>query len=95
MKLYIDTANLEDIEEIASWGVLSGATTNPTLLGQVEGDEDDIYRRICEIVNGPVSAEVVADDVPTMISEGTRLAAASGHRQQNTPKWPRPSAPHP
>ena len=75
MKLYIDTANLADIEEIASWGVLSGATTNPTLLSQVEGDEDDIYRRICEIVDGPVSAEVVADDVPTMISEGQRLAA--------------------
>ena len=75
MKLYIDTANLADIEEIASWGVLSGATTNPTLLSQVEGDEDEIYRRICELVDGPVSAEVVADDVPTMISEGRRLAA--------------------
>ncbi len=75
MQLYIDTANLADIEEIASWGVLSGATTNPTLLSQVEGDEDEIYRRICELVDGPVSAEVVADDVPTMISEGRRLAA--------------------
>lgn len=75
MKLFIDTASLEDIEEIASWGVLSGVTTNPTLLGQVEGDEDDIYRRICELVDGPISAEVVADDVPTMISEGRRLAA--------------------
>jgi len=75
VKLFIDTASLEDIEEIASWGVLSGVTTNPTLLGQVEGDEDDIYRRICELVDGPISAEVVADDVPTMISEGRRLAA--------------------
>lgn len=75
MKLFIDTASLEDIEEIASWGVLSGVTTNPTLLGQVEGEEDDIYRRICELVDGPISAEVVADDVPTMISEGRRLAA--------------------
>lgn len=75
MKLFIDTASLEDIEEIASWGVLRGVTTNPTLLGQVEGDEDDIYRRICELVDGPISAEVVADDVPTMIEEGRRLAA--------------------
>lgn len=75
MKLFIDTASLEDIEEVASWGVLSGVTTNPTLLGQVEGEEDDIYRRICELVDGPISAEVVADDVPTMISEGRRLAA--------------------
>ncbi len=79
MKLYIDTANLADIEEIASWGVLSGATTNPTLLSQVDGDEDDIYRRICALVGGPVSAEVVADDVPTMISEGQRLAAIDPH----------------
>lgn len=75
MKLFIDTASLEDIEEIASWGVLSGVTTNPTLLSQVEGDEDAIYRRICELVDGPVSAEVVADDVPTMIEEGGRLAS--------------------
>ena len=44
MKLFIDTASLQDIEEIASWGVLAGVTTNPTLLSQVEGDEDDIYR---------------------------------------------------
>jgi transaldolase len=75
LKLFIDTANLADIEEIASWGVLSGATTNPTLLAQVEGNEDDIYRRICDLVDGPVSAEVVADDVPTMVNEGKRLAA--------------------
>jgi transaldolase len=74
VKLFIDTASLEDIEEIASWGVLSGVTTNPTLLSQVEGEEDDIYRRICALVDGPVSAEVVADDVPTMIEEGRRLA---------------------
>ena len=75
MKLFIDTASLQDIEEIASWGVLAGVTTNPTLLSQVEGDEDSIYRRICELVDGPISAEVVANDVPTMISEGKRLAA--------------------
>lgn len=75
MKLFIDTASLQDIEEIASWGVLAGVTTNPTLLSQVEGDEDSIYRRICELVDGPISAEVVANDAPTMISEGKRLAA--------------------
>ncbi len=75
MKLFIDTANLEDIEEIASWGVLSGVTTNPTLLSKVEGDEDSIYRRICELVDGPISAEVVANDATTMLNEGKRLAA--------------------
>lgn len=71
MKLYIDTANLADIEEIASWGVLSGATTNPTLLSQVEGDEDEIYRRICELVDGPV----VADDVPNVDTTGRPRSA--------------------
>ncbi len=75
MKLFIDTANLEDIEEIASWGVLSGVTTNPTLLSKIEGDEDSIYRRICELVDGPISAEVVANDLTTMLNEGKRLAA--------------------
>ncbi len=75
MKLFIDTANLEDIEEIASWGVLSGVTTNPTLLSKVEGDEDSIYRRICELVDGPISAEVVVNDSTTMVNEGKRLAA--------------------
>src|SRR5215218_3474874 len=61
MKLFIDSAELADIETIAGWGVLSGVTTNPTLLGKVEGDPDDIYRRVCELVDGPVSAEVVAE----------------------------------
>ncbi|MSO44212.1 MAG: fructose-6-phosphate aldolase [Thermoleophilia bacterium] len=75
MKLFIDTASIEDIEEIASWGVLDGVTTNPTLLARVDGDEDSIYRRICELVDGPISAEVVADNVPTMVTEGRRLAA--------------------
>ena len=77
MKLFIDTASLQDIEEIASWGVLAGVTTNPTLLAQVDGDEDSIYRRICELVDGPISAEVVADDVPTMINEGKRFTRTS------------------
>lgn len=75
MKLFADTADLNDIETLAAWGVLSGVTTNPTLLNQVEGDEDTIYRKVCELVDGPISAEVVADARETMISEGARLAA--------------------
>lgn len=75
MKLFVDTARIEDIETLASWGVLSGVTTNPTLLSQVDGDEDSIYRRICELVDGPISAEVVADTRVTMVTEGKRLAA--------------------
>jgi transaldolase len=75
MKLFIDTADLADIETIAGWGVLSGVTTNPTLLSKVEGEADDIYRRVCELVDGPVSAEVVADGRSEMVEEGRRLAA--------------------
>jgi len=75
VKLFVDTAKLEDIETLASWGVLSGVTTNPTLLSQVDGDEDSIYRRICELVDGPISAEVVADARGPMVTEGRRLAA--------------------
>lgn len=75
MKLFIDTADLADIETIAAWGVLSGATTNPTLLAKVEGDPDDIYRQVCELVDGPVSAEVVAESRGDMVEEGRRLAA--------------------
>ena len=75
MKLFVDTADLADIETIAGWGVLSGVTTNPTLLSKVEGEPDDIYRRVCELVDGPVSAEVVAEARGQMIEEGRRLAA--------------------
>jgi transaldolase len=75
MKLFVDTADLNDIETIAGWGVLSGVTTNPSLLGKVAGDADDIYRRVCELVDGPVSAEVVADARGVMVTEGRRLAA--------------------
>jgi transaldolase len=75
MKLFVDTADLADIETIAGWGVLSGVTTNPTLLSKVEGEPNDIYRRVCELVDGPVSAEVVAEARGQMIEEGRRLAA--------------------
>lgn len=75
MKLFIDTADLNDIETIAGWGVLAGVTTNPTLLSKVEGEPDDIYRRVCDLVDGPVSAEVVAESRGDMVTEGRRLAA--------------------
>lgn len=75
MKLFIDSADLHEIETLASWGVLKGVTTNPSLLNQVEGDEVSIYRRICELVDGPISAEVIAADRDEMLSQGRRLAA--------------------
>ena len=75
MKLFVDTADLTEIETLASWGVLKGVTTNPSLLNQVEGDEVSIYRKISDLVDGPISAEVVVDGRDEMIAEGQRLAA--------------------
>ena len=74
MKLFIDTGSVAEVEEIAAWGVLSGATTNPSLLAKEEGDPGDAIRRICELVDGPVSAEVVSDNAREMIAEGRALA---------------------
>lgn len=84
MELYLDTANLEEIREIAAWGVLSGVTTNPTLVAKEfsargerltsEGLAQHL-RAICEAAQGPVSAEVTALEAPAMVEEGRRLAA--------------------
>jgi transaldolase len=74
MKLFIDTGSVAEVEEIAAWGVLSGATTNPTLLAKEEGDPGDAIRRICELVDGPVSGEVVSDTAREMVAEGRALA---------------------
>lgn len=79
MKFFIDTANLAQIAEAQSLGVLDGVTTNPSLMAK-EGIKDsasilDHYRKICEISDGDVSAEVIATDFEGMIEEGERLAA--------------------
>ena len=79
MKLFIDTGSVSEVEEIAGWGVLSGATTNPTLLSKEDGDPGDIIRRICELVDGPTSAEVVSEDAEGMVSEGRALARLDPH----------------
>ena len=79
MRFFIDTGSVAEVEEIAAWGILSGATTNPSLLAKVQGDPGDIVRRICELVRGPVSAEVVSDDARGMIDEGRALAALHEH----------------
>ena len=63
MKLFIDTGSVAEVEEIAAWGVLSGATTNPSLLAkEQDADPGESIRRICELVDGPVSGEVVSED---------------------------------
>ena len=74
MKIFLDTAAIDDIRTAARWGVLDGVTTNPTLFAKVGGSYDDVLRRICAITPGPVSAEVVAADVDGMLREGRHFA---------------------
>jgi transaldolase len=79
LRLFIDTGSVAEVEEIAKWGILAGATTNPSLLAKEEGDPGDIVRRICDLANGPTSAEVVSDDAAGMVSEGRALAELHEH----------------
>jgi transaldolase len=79
MKLFIDTGSVAEVEEIAGWGILAGATTNPSLLAKEDGDPGEIIRRICELVRGPVSAEVVSNHADGMIAEGRALAELHEH----------------
>ncbi len=76
MKFFIDTANLDEIKEAASIGILDGVTTNPTLLAKEKGKGDfkTILKKICEVVDGPVSAEVVATEAEGMVGEAEELA---------------------
>jgi transaldolase len=79
MKLFVDTANVEEIERLMPLGIIDGVTTNPSLLAKVEGDPRAALKRICEVVKGPVSAEVVATDSDGMVCEGRELAAIDSH----------------
>ena len=76
MKFFIDTANFEEIKEAYSWGILSGVTTNPSLVAKEPGvNFHDRLREIAELVNGSVSGEVISLDAEGMIREGEELAA--------------------
>ena len=78
MKFFLDTADLDEIKEAASWGALAGVTTNPTLYARIGGKLDDFHNhiaRICEIVDGPVSAESVAMTRDEIVRDGRELAA--------------------
>ena len=76
MKLFIDTANIEEIKEINQWGILDGVTTNPSLIAKEGGVEfEDVIASITEIVSGPISAEVIGTTTEEMVEEGKRLAA--------------------
>ena len=79
MKFFIDTANLEQIKEAQALGILDGVTTNPSLMAKegITGEKNILqhYRAICDLVDGDVSAEVIATDYEGMIQQGEELAA--------------------
>ena len=73
MKFFVDTANVDDIAELASTGLLDGVTTNPSLIAKSGRQFLDVVKEICALVDGPVSAEVIALDHPTMMKEAEVL----------------------
>jgi transaldolase len=79
MKLFVDTGNLTEIEALAAIGILDGVTTNPSLMAKEKGDYRQILKGICQAVQGPVSAEVMATDTAGMLREGRDLAAIDEH----------------
>ncbi len=79
MKLFVDSANLDEIAALTPLGIVDGVTTNPSLLAKVGNDPRAVLKRICDLVQGPVSAEVVATDCEGMVSEGRELAAIDPH----------------
>jgi len=75
MKIFLDTADIEEIRTVARWGILDGVTTNPSLFAKTSGSTyEEVLKEICGITSGPVSAEVVAEDVEGMLSEGRAFA---------------------
>lgn len=74
MQLFIDTANIEEIKTAASWGVIDGVTTNPTLVAREGRNFKDVVHEICEIVDGPISAEVVSTDAAGMVAEAKEIS---------------------
>lgn len=74
MKFFLDTANLDEIKKYATWGMVDGVTTNPTLVAKEGVSLEKRIKEIAKVVNGPISAEVIATDVKGMIAEGRRYA---------------------
>ncbi len=79
MKIFLDTANLEEIKRGVGWGVVDGVTTNPTLIAKEGADFETRVKEICDLVQGPVSAEVTSTDAESMIQEARKLAGLNEH----------------
>jgi transaldolase len=79
MKIFIDTGSVAEVEALVPLGIIDGITTNPSLLAKAGGDPDAIRKKMCDLVKGPVSAEVLATDAAGMIAEGRTLAKIDTH----------------
>jgi transaldolase len=79
MKFFLDTANIEEIKKAADLGILDGVTTNPSLVAKEKKPFEELVHEICEIVNGPVSAEVVSTDFESMVEEARHLSGVHEH----------------
>lgn len=89
MEIFLDTANVEEIKKAVDWGVISGVTTNPTLIAKEEGrDFHETIEEICELVHGPVSAEVISQDTEGILREARELAGLDPHVVVKIPLTP-------
>ena len=88
MKFFVDTADTDDIRDLASTGLLDGVTTNPSLVAKTGRKFIDVVAEICDLVDGPVSAEVTATDFETMLQEGKKLAGVAKNITVKVPLTP-------
>jgi transaldolase len=77
MKIFIDTANIEQIKEVSSWGILDGVTTNPSLVAKENKDFSTLVKEICAIVDGPISVEAVSITAKDIVPEARKIAAGN------------------
>ena len=82
MKIFVDTADLDEIRDLASWGILDGVTTNPTLVAKTGRSFQDIIDEIFTLVDGPISLEVVSDKAPAMVKEAEELVSRVSKKYQ-------------
>ena len=85
MKIFMDTANVEEIKEFADMGVVYGVTTNPTLIAKSGRTQQDVIPEICKLIDGPVSAEVISTDCDGMVKEARALAKIAENVVVKTP----------
>lgn len=88
MQFFLDTADLADIKQYATWGIIDGVTTNPSLMAKAGIDPETRIKAIADIIDGPISMEVVADDADTMIQQARRVTAWANNIFAKIPMTP-------